>query len=105
MRTLHSVLLQIEKHKRVPEQRARGFLWGMLRATHYLHGRGLCHRDISLENAMLGARTPPSADAAAAAPAAAPAADEALVVKLIDFGLTKQLPPAGALMLPDGQGA
>ena len=101
----------------MPERIARGYVWGMLRATQYLHSRGLCHRDISLENAMLGSPLPPpsaaahadsgagAAAAAAAASAAAPSSSSDLVVKLIDFGLTKQLPPAGALLLADGQGA
>lgn len=77
---------QVHHRGRVPESEARGYIWQVLQGTKYLHSRGWCHRDISLENAMISN------------------APTAGVVKVIDFGLSMALPPvAGALLPPNGR--
>lgn len=73
---------QVERRQRVPEDEARRLIWQIVQGVKYLHAKGWCHRDISLENAMLSN---------------APALG---VVKLIDFGLSLPLPPGGAPLPP-----
>jgi serine/threonine protein kinase len=55
--------------------------------TKYLHEKGVAHRDLSLENAMLSGNPAPS------------------TVKIIDFGLAVRIPEDGSLVAPDGKGA
>lgn len=69
----------------VSESTARQYVWDIVQATLYVHGRGLVHRDISLENVLLE-RSPQR---------------DTPVARLIDFGLAVRSPGTGRLLCPD----
>jgi hypothetical protein len=63
------------------EAKARQLAWQLLQGVRFLHGLGFCHRDLSLENAMLTSNN---------------------ILKIIDMGLSAPLSPTG--MVPhDGR--
>lgn len=95
------------------EAQARRYFWDVLQGVRYIHSRGIAHRDLSLENAMI--HTPSEALSLAAAtgkpqPQGQPGQDGAAgtgsgaasspsllpTVKLIDFGLALLMPQAPA---------
>jgi serine/threonine protein kinase len=67
---------EISKHDAFDEERARRIMRQLLGALSYIHGKGIVHRDLKLENIVLAEREGP------------------LVVKLVDFGLAGQLTAA-----------
>jgi len=66
----------VSNHAPLPEPTAKALMRGMLDAVHYCHAAGICHRDISLENFLLGGE----------------GSHEPL---LIDFGLSVIMEPDG----------
>lgn len=45
---------QVEREGAMPEERARHYFSGIAAAVHHMHCRGVCHRDLKLENVLLG---------------------------------------------------
>jgi len=72
--TLHRCLRDHSKVARlVPVYLVRVYMWQLLRATHYIHSLGICHRDIKPQNLLLS---------------------KMHELRLCDFGSAKQLNPA-----------
>jgi len=78
--------VQKEASGRLPEAKARQYFLQLLQGVCFLHGRGIIHRDLSLENAMVDGND---------------------TVKLIDFGLSVDRwyggPPPPGLMPAGGK--
>lgn len=74
---------QVSAHGHASEEAARRYMWQVILGTRFMHARGIAHRDISLENAMLSSEPAPQ------------------TVKLIDFGLAVPIPRDGSLIRPD----
>jgi len=64
----------VQKKQKLSEQEAASVVWQMLLAVNYMHSCGVVHRDIKLENFLFEQR-------------------RSHHLKLIDFGLSKILPP------------
>jgi len=64
-----------QRSYKLQEQLAKKIFFHLLQGVKYLHGLGIVHRDIKLENIMMTDRT-----------------DNA-IPKLVDFGLSKMLGP------------
>lgn len=60
--------IKIHPESRLPEDRARPFVRQILSAVHYLHERGVAHRDLKMENIMLD--------------------EKKKNIKIVDFGLS-----------------
>jgi serine/threonine protein kinase len=81
----------------LPPSDARDVIRQLARALDFMHGKGICHRDVSLENAVLvGAAPAPAYHGAAPADTTTttPPANN-LVVKLIDLGLCGRVAGGG----------
>ncbi|ESP05363.1 hypothetical protein LOTGIDRAFT_52541, partial [Lottia gigantea] len=48
--------LKSHKEHRLSEDKARPYIRQLVSAVHYLHERGVCHRDLKMENIMLDAK-------------------------------------------------
>ena len=88
----------VSRHGPLPARVARGVVSQLVHAVAYMHARGVCHRDLSLENIVL-AGGQPLGDAGACVRGAISRASVARVrasrrvvavprVKVIDFGLS-----------------
>jgi len=72
----------VSQNAPLPEVGARALMKGMVESIAYCHSAGVCHRDVSLENFMLGG-------------------DNNANPVLIDFGLSAIMEPAGTS--PEGE--
>lgn len=77
-------LLSVVLAGAVPEAQARAVMIQVFSALAYLHSLGILHRDVKAENVLVQPRSPPSGDG-----------DDLGVMKLVDFGLSKQPGAAG----------
>lgn len=71
----------VSESRRLGEGETKTILRQLLRAVEYLHGTGIAHRDLKLENILIQTN-----------------ASSGIVVKLIDFGLARMLDPSGTAM-------
>ncbi|XP_029653610.2 NUAK family SNF1-like kinase 1 [Octopus sinensis] len=60
--------IKIHPENRLPEDRARPYIRQIISAVHYLHERGVAHRDLKMENIMLD--------------------EKKKNIKIVDFGLS-----------------
>ncbi|XP_043241862.1 serine/threonine-protein kinase MARK2-like isoform X2 [Amphibalanus amphitrite] len=70
-------LVKAQRERRFPEGRARPFCRQLVSALTYMHGRGIIHRDLKMENIMLNSTKD--------------------VLKIVDFGLSNCWSPENPL--------
>lgn len=75
-------LMDIISKKSLSTETIKSYFKQLVEAVHYLHNHGIVHRDLKLENVVIGGGESP-------------------VVKLVDFGFAAEIPQKGSQLLRD----